>query len=354
MDTQIAENQAQRDEVKNKMEEVEALCSTIQEKDKLLLLDLMNLQDQINSKRMMEQGWNADEKMVSSILLSNTRHEVSKNIKQVRDELMHNNENDKHETEKLKKLMDKFHDRYNKQKSDLEEKEEQLNQRKTELDNMMAEVKNMTKELKSAQGETRTENKKYQEKLAKLANFDDELDFYTGSVEEADKTIEELSNLLKEKTAEVDDLRRKVGGVNTNVKAPVFPKKKAYKIAKGDEVDALLADWLANNECLVPIIRIGGGYYMFGTKKIYAKILNNKLVIRVGGGYMAIGEFVATYQEAELKKVNNLPEEQKEALFRGEIIQAGPGNKNNEPTPSGRRSSVMASPTGRRGSAFGR
>lgn len=39
---------------------------------------------------------------------------------------------------------------------------------------------------------------------------------------------------------------------------------------------------------------MGGGYYMFGTKKIYAKILNNKLVIRVGGGYMAIGEFVAT------------------------------------------------------------
>lgn len=48
---------------------------------------------------------------------------------------------------------------------------------------------------------------------------------------------------------------------------------------------------------------------MFGTKKVYAKILNNKLVIRVGGGYMVIGEFIITYQEAELKKVDNLPQE---------------------------------------------
>jgi len=98
------------------MEEVEALCSTITEKDKQLLLDLMNLQDQINQKRVKEEGWNADEKNVSSILLSNTRHEVSKNIMQTRDELSSNNDKDQNETNKLKKLLDKFHDRYNKQK----------------------------------------------------------------------------------------------------------------------------------------------------------------------------------------------------------------------------------------------
>jgi len=97
---------------------------------------------------------------------------------------------------------------------------------------------------------------------------------------------------------------------------------------------------------------MGGGYYMFGTKKIYAKILNNKLVIRVGGGYMAIGEFVATYQEVELKKVNALPEEQRDALWRGELIQ--PAADKGGAAPSGRRSSVMASPTGRRGSAINR
>ena len=42
---------------------------------------------------------------------------------------------------------------------------------------------------------------------------------------------------------------------------------------------------------------------MFGTKKIYAKIINNKLVVRVGGGFMGIDEFINTYGENELLKL---------------------------------------------------
>ena len=38
-------------------------------------------------------------------------------------------------------------------------------------------------------------------------------------------------------------------------------------------------------EIAVPIRRIGEGFYLFGTRKIFAKVLNNKLVVRVGGGY---------------------------------------------------------------------
>ena len=37
----------------------------------------------------------------------------------------------------------------------------------------------------------------------------------------------------------------------------------------------------------VPIRRMEPGFYLFGTRKIYAKVLNNKLVVRVGGGYMS-------------------------------------------------------------------
>lgn len=48
---------------------------------------------------------------------------------------------------------------------------------------------------------------------------------------------------------------------------------------------------------------------MFGTKKIYAKILNGKLVIRVGGGFMIIEEFIATYAEAEMNKINKMTDE---------------------------------------------
>jgi len=88
----------------------------------------------------------------------------------------------------------------------------------------MAEVKSLQKDLKTAQATTRAQNKLYQEKLAKLANFDDELDFYEQSVEDADSTVKELQDLLHAKEADCDELRKKVGGVNTNVKRPVFKK----------------------------------------------------------------------------------------------------------------------------------
>lgn len=72
---------------------------------------------------------------------------------------------------------------------------------------------------------------------------------------------------------------------------------------KGDYVDQLLADWINNNNCPVPISRLGNGFYMFGSKKIFAKIMNGKLLIRVGGGYMGIDEFMFYYGAQELNKM---------------------------------------------------
>ncbi len=48
---------------------------------------------------------------------------------------------------------------------------------------------------------------------------------------------------------------------------------------------------------------MGGGYYQFGSKKVYAKITNGKLLIRVGGGYMGIDEFMYYYGAPELNKM---------------------------------------------------
>ena len=56
----------------------------------------------------------------------------------------------------------------------------------------------------------------------------------------------------------------------------------------------------------MPIRRLGDGFYLFGTRKIFAKVLNNKLVVRVGGGFMSFTEFIDTYALMELKKINEL------------------------------------------------
>ena len=84
---------------------------------------------------------------------------------------------------------------------------------------------------------------------------------------------------------------------------PKPPKvKPAFKAVAGDEVDSLLAYYLSRTTLNLKIERLGGGYYMFGTKKIYCKIINGKLVVRVGGGYMGMEEFISVYGQQEVNK----------------------------------------------------
>ena len=76
-----------------------------------------------------------------------------------------------------------------------------------------------------------------------------------------------------------------------------------YKVVKGDRVDELMAEHLRKNNCNLKVVRTGPGKYMFGTKSIMAKVINDKLVIRVGGGYMGADEFIQTYGPMEMAKV---------------------------------------------------
>jgi len=65
-----------------------------------------------------------------------------------------------------------------------------------------------------------------------------------------------------------------------------------------------MAHYINNFDLDVPMQRVGDGQYMFGSRKIFAKIMNDKLVVRVGGGYMLIDEFLATYGQQELDKLH--------------------------------------------------
>ena len=65
---------------------------------------------------------------------------------------------------------------------------------------------------------------------------------------------------------------------------------------------------------------------MFGTKKIYAKIMNGKLVIRVGGGFMGVEEFISTYADSEIQKLKRFTKEEIDMLHRP--TQQGPDKHN--------------------------
>ena len=62
---------------------------------------------------------------------------------------------------------------------------------------------------------------------------------------------------------------------------------------------------------------------MFGEKKIYAKIINGKLIIRVGGGYMNIDEFMQHYGMMELARQQRIYEMEYESLNYNEIMSTG-------------------------------
>ena len=72
------------------------------------------------------------------------------------------------------------------------------------------------------------------------------------------------------------------------------PKVTKYKASDPkDQIDVMFMEAL--NRCNftgLKVVRLDKGKYMFGSKKIIAKIINGKLVIRVGGGYMSVDEFI--------------------------------------------------------------
>jgi len=115
------------------------------------------------------------------------------------------------------------------------------------------------------------------------------------------------------------------------------PKKAAapaYKPVAGDDIDSILASMLGMTGD-VELKRLGGGFYMFGNKKIYCKLMNGKLVVRVGGGYVGIEEFIRTYMKEKAKKVGDKYEISKE-VDEDFNPKSGKAKKDNFKDPQGK------------------
>ena len=141
-----------------------------------------------------------------------------------------------------------------------------------------------------------------------IAQKKDHIAHLEGTLQQLDEDADRLRDLIKEKDLQIQDLEDQLAKMNekppTPEPEPEEPEPAGNYVADyKDEVDVMLAKFINMNNCPVPIKRLGGGYYLFGTKKIYAKILNGRLVIRVGGGYMVIDEFIQTYAQQELVKI---------------------------------------------------
>ncbi len=57
-------------------------------------------------------------------------------------------------------------------------------------------------------------------------------------------------------------------------------------------IEQVILETLEKDGLTIPIQNLGEGHFQFGTKKIFAKIMNEQIVIKVGSGYMQVEEFI--------------------------------------------------------------
>lgn len=188
--------------------------------------------------------------------------------------------------------------------------EEEIVQLKHEIDINILEIEQKTaiiNELQEILKEKKAQYKQLKKEIRELEAQCEELEMILKQKTDEQETLEDV---LRDKNLEIQALEKMLGekAPNDGERRPQ-PKQVSsgeYRAVKGDEVDELLAKYINEMNISVPIRRLEFGHYLFGTKKIYAKVLNNKLVVRVGGGYMSFKEFIETNVVAEQQKVDDL------------------------------------------------
>lgn len=135
---------------------------------------------------------------------------------------------------------------------------------------------------------------------------------------------ESIKEILQ-KSKDMSKKRKDIYVKYENMRKQVFKIKqiKLYKPVKGDAVDEMFAGYLNEAKLQIDVQRISAQNYMFGTKKILAKIINGKLVIRVGGGFMNAEEFIEQYGRIEMMKMLR-NEEQKNQQTEIQSYQSQP------------------------------
>jgi chromosome segregation ATPase len=180
----------------------------------------------------------------------------------------------------------------------MDDKHRRIEEQRAQIDALRkdnAELKALIEEKRKIITQLEKEIQEAEDEIERLKGIVDDLN---RKIADRDAEIERLKKLIDDHNRRIAQLEAEIG----SEPAPVIN----YKAQKGDLIDEMLAQYIQN--CPVPVKRLGDGFYLFGTRKIYAKIMNGKLVIRVGGGYMFIEKFIDTYAEQELKKLNSILE----------------------------------------------
>jgi len=175
-------------------------------------------------------------------------------------------------------------------------------------------------------------------------------------VHKANNTSLELLRQLKDAESEIDALKEYIIELKSRVAV--------YIPIKEDDVDKRLAEYINNypdrSKLRIMFMRESEGIYLFGTRKIYVRVEQGKIIIRVGGGYLTIDEFLDIYTPVELERLERKDPlkkfSEKVAVQRNLVgrelresspVRASPTRSSPVRSPSGRKSPKKSSPSKR-------
>jgi DNA repair exonuclease SbcCD ATPase subunit len=179
--------------------------------------------------------------------------------------------------------------------------EERIQKSEYLLDEMRKNTKEKEKKLESSSLQVK-KNKKYITELEhRLVENNEQIESLSRKLKLQNDENIELETLLRKKNIEIQELRRRIQELEDELEEKT--KEFFYEPDPKDKLDEMFAHYINKNRCPVSITKIGEGQYIFGTRKIFAKIQNERLVVRVGGGFMMIDEFLSAYTAQEIAKL---------------------------------------------------
>lgn len=169
----------------------------------------------------------------------------------------------------------------------------QLNSELSQRHTVQSDLSQMVTQLAAQNSESQRQQASLSKELHTVTGT---MQLQSASIKDAERALDSLQAALSEKTQENT-------GLTALIKA-LQQKRPIYHPAAEDPVDIALADYVNTVEPALPLhfVREESGIYSFGTKRVFVKLEQGKVIIRVGGGFMRVEDFAAIYTPQELDK----------------------------------------------------
>jgi hypothetical protein len=182
---------------------------------------------------------------------------------------------------------------------------EEIDMNAIELVQKRLQVADMTKGVEA-------KKTKYKGLKIEIKQLDDKVHYLVFSLKEKEDDLDQLNHIIAQKDIEIEQLTREAG-INppefhdpARAQAKVTSKQRFYRPIMGDLVDESLGALINEAECRLPIKRLDEGWYLFGTIKIYIKMIGGRLMAKSGGAYIGFEEFMQVKADSEQAKIEEL------------------------------------------------